>query len=101
MLADDLSKVQLCERDGLLYGVGLADGYAYLEWSQDQGATKGGFADGSTRKLISAEPADEDQPALVALQTGELVAALTQDGAVKTYVTRDEGEHWVLVGAVE
>ena len=101
MLADDLVKAQLCERDGLVYAAGLSGGYAYFEWSQDSGATKASFADGSAARRISAEPADDEQPAIEALQTGEVVVALVQNGAVKAYVTRDEGEHWEFIGAVE
>ena len=101
MLADDLSKAQICERDGILYAVGLAGGYACFEWSQDSGATKALFPDGTAAKLVSPEPADDEQPAIEALQTGEIVVAVTQQGAVRTYVTRDEGEHWATVGVVE
>jgi len=101
MLADDLVRAQICERDGLIYAAGLAGGYAWFEWSQDSGATRASFPDGSTAKPISAEPVEDDQPAIEALQTGEIVAALAQDGRVKTYVTRDEGEHWELLGVVE
>jgi len=101
MLADDLMKAQLCERDGLVYAAGLSGGYAWFEWSQDSGATKAPFADGSTARPISSEPADDEQPAVEALQTGEVVVAIVQNGVVKTHVTRDEGEHWELVGAVE
>ena len=101
MLADDLMKAQICERDGLVYAVGLSEGYAWFEWSQDSGATKAALPDGSTAKLISPEVADDDQPAIEALQTGEIVVALAQDGMVKTYVTRDEGEHWEPLGAVD
>jgi len=101
MLADDLAKAQLCERDGLVYAVGLSGGYAYFEWSQDSGATQACFPDGATAKLVSPAPADDEQPALEALQTGEIVAALVQEGAVSLYVTRDEGEHWEPLGVVE
>ncbi len=101
MLADDLLKAQICERDGLVYAAGLSGGCAWFEWSQDSGATKAAFPDGSTAKLISAEPAEDDQPAIEALQTGEIVVAVAQDGVVKTYVSRDEGEHWSFIGAVE
>ena len=101
MLADDLMKAQICERDGLLYAAGLSDGLAWFEWSQDSGANKAPFADGSTVKLISAEPADDQQPAIEVLQTGEIVVALTQSGVVRTYVSRDHGEHWAFIGAVE
>jgi len=101
MLADDLTKAQICERDGLVYAAGLSDGSAWFEWSQDSGATKAPFGDGSTAKLISAESADDEQPAIEVLQTGEIVVALTQGGLVKTYVTRDQGEHWAFIGAVE
>ncbi|MBM3498120.1 MAG: hypothetical protein FJX74_05560 [Armatimonadetes bacterium] len=101
MLADDLLRAQICERDGLVYAVGLADGHAWFEWSHDSGATKAAFPDGSTAKRITLEPVEDDQPALEALQTGEIVVALTQEGLVKTYVTRDEGEHWEFIGAVE
>ncbi len=101
MLADDLAKAQVCERDGLLYAVGLGNGYARFEWSQDGGATKALFPDGSTSKLVSPDPVDDEQPALETLETGEIVVACTQAGTVRTYVTRDEGEHWELVGEVE
>ena len=101
MLADDLAKAQVCERDGILYAAGVAGEQVRFEWSQDSGATKAPFPDGSTSKLVSAEPADDDQPAIEALQTGEIVVACTQSGKVRTYVTRDEGEHWELVGVVE
>ena len=30
MLADDLLKAQICERDGLVYAVGLSGGQAWL-----------------------------------------------------------------------
>jgi len=43
MLADDLVKAQVCERDGLLYAAGLREGYAYFEWSQDSGASQALF----------------------------------------------------------
>jgi predicted glutamine amidotransferase len=101
MLADDLLKAQICERDGIVYAAGLSGGYAYFEWSQDSGATKALFPEGTTATLISSEPVDDDQPAVEALQTGEIVVALTQDGRVKTYVTRGEGQHWDFIGAVE
>jgi len=101
MLADDLLKAQICERDGLVYAAGLSGGHAWFEWSQDSGATKAAFPDGSTAKRISAEPVDDDQPAIEALQTGEIVVALAQSGIVKTYITRDEGAHWSFIGAVE
>ena len=42
-------------------------------------------------KPVSSEPADNDQPA---------IEALTQDGIVRTYVKRDEGEHWDFLRAV-
>jgi hypothetical protein len=100
MLASDLQKAQICERNGLVYAAGLAEGYAWFEWSQDSGASQALFPDGSSRQLISPEPADDEQPAIAALQTGEIVVALVQDGLVKTYLTRDEGEHWALLGAV-
>ena len=98
MLADDLAKAQVCERDGILYAAGLADGYAYFEWSYDSGANKAAFPDGTTAQLISTEFVENEQPAIEALQTGEIVVAVSQDDAVRTYVTRDEGEHWVLTG---
>lgn len=100
MLADDLSKAAICERDGIIYAAGLDGGYAYFEWSQDSGATKALFPDGTTRKQISAEPVESDQPAIVALQTGQIVVALAQAGAVRTYRTNDEGEHWELTASL-
>jgi hypothetical protein len=101
MLADDLAKAQICERDGILYAAGLSDGRVRFEWSQDEGGTKAFFPDGSTSKLVSPDPADDEQPAIEALQTGEIAVACTQDGKVRTYVTRDEGEHWEAAGEVE
>ncbi len=101
MLGDDLAKAQICERDGILYAAGLADGYAYVEWSDDGGATKGAYSDGSTARPISLERTADEQPAIEALQTGELIAALTQGDSVRTYVSRDEGESWWVVGEVE
>jgi len=101
VLADDLAKAQVCERDGILYAAGLGNGTAYFEWSQDGGATKASFPDSSTRQPVSSELVDDEQPAIEALQTGEIVVACTQGGRVRTYVTRDEGEHWGLVGEVE
>jgi hypothetical protein len=100
MLADDLTKAAICERDGIIYAAGLDGGYAYFEWSQDSGATKGPFPDDTIRKPISAEPVESDQPAIVALQTGQIVVALAQAGAVRIYRTSDEGEHWELTASL-
>jgi hypothetical protein len=100
MLADDLTKAAICERDGIIYAAGLDGGYAYFEWSQDSGATKAPFPGGMTRKPISLDPVESDQPAIVALQTGQILVALAQAGAVRVYRTDDEGEHWELTASV-
>jgi hypothetical protein len=101
MLADDLAKAQICERDGLLYAAGLAEGRVWFEWSQNGGATKAPFPDGSTSRPVTSETVDDEQPAIEALETGEIVVACSQSDKVRTYVTRDEGEHWELVGVME
>ena len=101
MLADDLAKTQICERDGIIYAAGLDGGYAYFEWSQDSGATKAPFPDGTTRKPISPDLVEYDQPGIAALQTGEILVALAQAEAVRIYRTQDEGQHWSLVAAFE
>lgn len=94
MILDDCEYGAIVQRANLVVGVGYDDGTVYAEISNDNGVTKAMFGDGTTRKAIS--PGDDgEQPTVEILDTGEIIVALTYSGQVRTYLSRDWGEHWV------
>ena len=99
MIADDLSLGAIVQRENIVLAVGYDanDEACYFEWSDDDGTTKHAFANGDTRKLIGIS--DEQQPALVVLETGEILATLASGGA-KTYLSSDWGETWTFLEAI-
>lgn len=101
MLADDLVQAQIAPSFlGSVHAAGLAGGFAYHEFSDDAGATKGQFADGATARLISPDSVDSERPALTELEDGSLLVALTQGGVVRLYVSPDQWT-WNPAGSVE
>ena len=101
MIADDLSKAQITTSFmGLVYAAGLLEGYCCFEWSDDSGATRGDFADGSTRRLVSPDPVADEQPAITELPSGAILVAVTQEGQVRVYQSHDFGWSWEVAGAV-
>lgn len=97
-LLDDLSNGNLCERIGILHGVGLDGETCYYEFSYDYGATKGLFADASTRKAVGS--CDSGcHPAIAQYDSGELEVLLQHDGAMECWASRDRGETWAQVTA--
>lgn len=91
MLADDLEHAAICEWNGVIYAAGWSGGAVWFEYSDDGGASTNPVAGGYRVQVCTA---DEQQPAIAALVTGEIVAAVDSDGQVATYVSRDQGESW-------
>ncbi len=91
MLADDLEHAALGEWNGIIYAAGWSGGAVWFEYSEDGGRTKSPVGGGVRVQVCQA---DEQQPAIAALVTGEIVAAVDRDGQVATYVSRDQGETW-------
>ena len=86
MIADDLSKAQLCEDEaGRIHAVGLRFGYCVYEQSNAGGATKVTFRDGLTWRYVDQSPVDNEAPAIECLQNGLILVALTQGGVVRLY----------------
>jgi hypothetical protein len=63
----------------------------WFEYSEDGGRTKAPVGGGYRVQVCQA---DEQQPAIATLVTGEIVAAVDRDGQVATYVSRNQGETW-------
>jgi len=93
MIADDLDYAAIAQLGGLVVAAGYDGGTCYVEISNDGGATQATFADGGTRKAIA--PMAEEQPSVEITTAGEIVVALMYAGAVRSYVSRDWGEHWM------
>ncbi len=98
MIADDLKLASIVQLANIVLAVGWLDDNVYCEISDDNGVSKREFRDGSTRKLIAAGA--EEQPSLVVLSTGEIIASLTRASQVISYLGWDWGEHWVAVDTV-
>jgi hypothetical protein len=94
MLADDLEHAAICEWNGIIYAAGWSGGAVWFEHSDDGGKTSAPIG-GANRVQVCT--ADEQQPAIAALVTGEIVAAVDRSGQVATYVSRDQGETWEQV----
>jgi hypothetical protein len=95
MIADDLSKAQICEDEaGRIHAVGLRFGYCLYEQSTDGGATKVAFDDGLTWRYVDQSPVDDEAPAIECLQNGLILVALTQGGVVRLH--RSELDGWVF-----
>lgn len=84
---------------GVLYGVGIDADAVWIEWSDDQGDSKGQFADSSTRKKITdltltngASPAS-----IEVMSDASLMVATVDDDGTKFWCSRDRGEHWEQV----
>lgn len=91
MLADDLQHAAICEWNGIIYAAGWSGGAVWFEYSEDGGRTVAPLPGGHRVQVCQAE---EQQPALETLVTGELVAAVDRGGQVATYVSRNQGETW-------
>ncbi len=93
-IADDLIKTEIkTDAASRLLAVGLdGSGGVYLEISDDSGLTRKLWPGGEVRQLICE--ADDDPPTVAALHDGTLVICATQSGATKTFISRDDGEHW-------
>jgi len=102
MIADDLSKPQICEDEaGRIHAVGLSGGYCYYEQSTDGGATKFTFEDGNTWRLVTQEIVSDEAPTIEHLQNGIILVGLTLGDAVRVFRSRLDGWTFDLVGAVE
>ncbi len=102
MIGDDLTLGAVEHVANILIMAGYAEeeevGYAWFEVSQDNGLTKDGFHDASTRKQIALS--DEKQPAISILGTGEILVSVTRGSAVYTYLSSDFGETWTYLDAL-
>jgi hypothetical protein len=94
VLADDLEHAAICEWNGIIYAAGWSGEAVWFEYSEDGGRSKAPVGGGDRVQVC---PAGEQQPAIAALVTGEIVAAVDRDGQVATYVSRDQGESWAQV----
>ena len=102
MIADNLSKAQICEDvAGRIHAAGLSGSYCYYQQSTDGGATKKTFEDGNTWRLVSNDPVSDEAPAIEVLGNGVVLVALTQADAVRVYRSFLDGWTFALVGAVE
>lgn len=75
-LGDDLTHVSLAQVEGVLYGVGIAGGYLWCEYSNDHGATKAAFQNGDTRRAIAPTQTARARVALETYSTSELQVAV-------------------------
>lgn len=103
MIGDDLDLVEITHSPftGLVYAAGLDSGFAWLEYSDDLGATKGSFLAGGTRRIVSVEVVGNEQPGITVLPNGFILIAVTQAGLVRVYGGDLHGWYWQLIGAVE
>lgn len=92
MLADDLEHAALSEGQGIIYAAGWHDSAVWFEYSEDGGATASELPGVGQRSRVC--DADEQQPAIVALVTGEIVVAVDEGGQVATYYSADQGQTW-------
>ena len=102
MIADDLNRAAICEEfGGVIHAAGLDGGYCYYERSDDGGATKSTFADGSTRRLVTTDLVDEEQPGIEVTRHGMILVAVTEEDVVRVYRSWTDGWGWEIVGSVE
>jgi len=92
MLADDLQHAAICEWNGIVYAAGWRDGAVWFEYSEDGGVTKGEVPGVGQRSRVC--DAEEQQPAIEVLVTGEIVVAVDRSGQVATYYSADQGCTW-------
>ena len=93
MIADDLAYATIAQVENLIVAAGYSGSNCYFEWSDDDGQTVTG---GPT--LIG--PSDEEQPAIVVLETGEILVTLTYAGVGKSYLSRNWGATWTYLEAL-
>lgn len=81
---------------GVLYGVGIDGAAVWVEWSDDQGASKCPFADASTRiKICDLVLTDGAPPASIEVMSdASLLVATADDDGGKFWCSRDRGENW-------
>ncbi len=92
MLADDLEHAALGEWNGIIYAAGWSGGAVWFEYSEDGGRTKAPVGGGVRVQVCQA---DEQQPAIAALVTGEIVAAVDPRWTGRDVREgRDQGETW-------
>ena len=98
MIADDLFYVSLKQFYGVIFAVGYNTSSIYIEFSEDGGVTKSFFATGAAFIEIT-DTADETQPDIEILPTGEIVVCLS-NGAVETWLSRNLGNTWTQIDSV-
>ena len=100
MILDDLVLGEIAQVASIVVGVGYdaTEGAVFFEASDDGGATTKTLRSGNTRAQVA--PSDEAQPAIEVLGTGEIVVSVTYAANVRSYLSRDFGEHWTAVDAV-
>lgn len=92
MLADDLQHAAICEWNGIIYAVGWREGTVWFEYSEDGGTSKAEIPGVGLRARVCE--ADEQQPAIEVLVTGEIVVAVDRSGRVETWYSADQGATW-------
>ena len=95
VIADGLLYVRMVQDHGIIYAAGWLADEIHFEFSDDGGETAGTFLSAATRVAVAT--ADECQPGIEILTTGEIVVSLEASGAVEHYVSRDHGETWAAI----
>ena len=92
MLGDDLQYAAVCQFKGLTFAAGYNKGACVVEWSNDNGATKSAVPGGGNTVTVSSSMADEQQPAICVLPTGQVKVLVPEtDGMVRGYVSDSGG----------
>jgi len=91
-LGTGLAYVDLAQSYGVLVALGYADGQAFVQRSDDGGASLLTFNDGSTSKLVAT--ADASRHAVASVCDGSLAAVLSVSGVPVAYLSYDGGETW-------
>ena len=98
MIGDTLAHLATCEIHGIVFAAGYLSGAVYCERSDDNGQTNTPFADTTDQSLVGSS--DNEQPAIEAVATGELLVSMTDAGSVVTYLSQDFGNSWTQVDAL-
>jgi len=93
MIADDLEYAAMTERLGILVAAGYDGGSCYIEISNDGGQSKACIG-GADETRIEVAASDPEQPAVLVLDTGEIMVAVTYAGQVRCYTSDDWAWHW-------
>lgn len=101
MLGDDLLRSQLGGAWEGLWACGTNAGFAYVERSEDHGASKGKLVDGSNACRVTGETCSSETPGLWRAGDGTLYAAVVASDKVKLFRSQVAGTQFQHVQTLE